>query len=299
MVNSDSASRRKDIEAELVAAYPALADGADAEDLLAAWDRAPRSTSLSYVPPEAAAIAARVGDALGSENRSALLRQVLLRAIERDVRPIGVDLPAAIEGERACTIARILDDLTAGRAAQFSLERAAFRRDLAVCRGVLLPCGVEAADPASGVPRRVFLSNGPKHGLRAAWHILARCGGFRPFVELHFDRRDIERFDADGYVALYRCLADLLRVNPHLRGVTSASWWHDPALGEAFDFIDAIPRQHGAAFFRIGTDDHAAADALRFSAERQRLHAAGLYQPAVWMRVWGRRDLLGWDEATR
>lgn len=299
MVNSDCASRCMDIEAALIAAYPALADGADAEDLLAAWDRAPRNTSLSFVPPEAAAIAARVGHALGAECSSALLRQVLLRAMARGARPVGIALPAAIEGQRACTIGRILDDLTSGRAAQFSLERAAYRRDLAVCRGLLLPCGVEAADPASGVPRRVVLSNGPKHGLRAAWHLLARCGGFRPFVELHFDRRDIERFDADGYVALYRCLADLLRANPHLRGVTSASWWHDPALGEAFDFIDAIPRQHGAAFLRVGNDDHAAADALRFSSERQRLHASGLYQPAVWMRVWGRRDLLSWDEATR
>lgn len=164
---------------------------------------------------------------------------------------------------------------------------------------MLLPCGVEAADPASGVPRRLLLTGGAKQGIVKAWHLIASCGGFRPFVELHFDRRDIESFDAEGYTALYRHLADLLRTNLHLRGVISASWWHDTALGEAFDFIDTIPRQHGAAFFRVGNDDHATADALRFSAERQRLHASGLYQPAVWMRVWARRDLLRWDEATR
>ncbi|MCW1402262.1 hypothetical protein OKA06_07960 [Novosphingobium sp. MW5] len=131
-----------------------------------------------------------------------------------------------------------------------------------------------------------------------AWHMLVRCGGFRPFVELHFDRRDIDRFNAEGYTALYHNLAALLRANPSLRGVMSASWWHDPALSDAFDFVHNIPRQHGAAFFRVGEDAHAAADALRFSPERQQLHAQGRYRPAVWMMVWSCRDLLRWDEAS-
>jgi hypothetical protein len=294
MADTDIASQCGELEAALVAANPELAGGAAAEAFLEAWDSAPRSTSLSHIPAEAAAIAGQAG---GSS--AALLQQVLLRAIVHNSRPSGLTLPAVIDEERRLSLARILDAMSGSRARQFSLDRAAYRRDLAICRGVLLPCGVEAADPVSGVPRRLLLSGGLRQALGAAWYILARCGDFRPFVELHFDRRDIEGFDADGYTALYHRLAGLLRANPHLRGVTSASWWHDPALGEAFDFIDAIPRQHGAAFFRVGSDDHATADALRFSAERQHRHAAGLYQPAVWLRIWARRDLLRWDETTR
>lgn len=293
MADTDIASRCGELEAALVATYPELAGGAAADAFLEAWDSAPRSTSLSHIPAEAAAIAGQAG------NSEALLQQVLLRAIVHNSHPSGLTLPAVIEEERRHALARVVDAMSGSRARQFSLDRAAYRRDLAICRGVLLPCGVEAADPASGVQRRLVLTGGARQGLAASWHLIARCGGFRPFVELHFDRRDIESFNAAGYTALYHRLAGLLRANPHLRGVTSASWWHDPALGQAFDFIDAIPRQHGAAFFRVGSDDHATADALRFSPERQRLHAAGFYQPAVWMRVWARRDLLLWDEAAR
>lgn len=269
-------------------------DSQAARQFLRAWDMEPRNRSLSFIPSDAAYRAKLAG-----AKAPLLLREALRVAMVENRTPFGLVLPEAIRAERERTFARIEDDIGNQRDSHFSLGRAAYRRDLAICRGALLPCGVEAGDPASGVPRRLLVSGGLRQGLAAAWHLLARCGGFRPFVELHFDRRDIQRFDAAGYTALYRNLADLLRANPRLRGVTSASWWHDPALGEAFDFIDGVPRQHGAAFFPVGEDAHATADALRFSPERQRLHAEGRYRPAVWMMVWPRRALLRWDEAGR
>lgn len=294
MGDGDTHKDEEKVEEDLLVAGSPLSEGLAVDAFLRAWDEAPHSTSLSFVPATAAAQVEAAG-----KHAPDLLRRVLERALARGRTPAGLVLPDSLRAERERALARIRQDLIEQRDKHFSLSRPAYRRDLAICRGVLLPCGVEAGDPGSGVPRRLLFSGGLRQGMSVGWTLLARCGGFRPFVELHFDRRDIERFNAEGYRSLYRNLADLLRANPHLRGVTSASWWHDPALGSAFDFIDDLPRGHGAAFFRVGEDPHATADALRFSPERQRLHAEGLYRPAVWLRVWSRRDLLRWDEATR
>ncbi|PLK24275.1 hypothetical protein C0V78_13465 [Novosphingobium sp. TH158] len=250
------------------------------------------------MPDEAREMAAALETSAGSEALQAWLSLALLVMLQHGPDR-SVSLPQDVAALHAAEVERMAGAIANPKPGYFSLGRPAFLRDLGLARGKLIACGVEALDPCAGVPRRLLASGGAGQAFGAAWHMLVRCGGFRQMIELHFDRQAIGDFNAEGYLLLYRRLAQVLSANPRIRGVMSASWWHDPALaafGPDFEFINGPPRSAGAAFFRVGADPRAAADALRFSPQRRQLHAEGRYRPEVWMMVWPRKALLRWAQ---
>ena len=197
--------------------------------------------------------------------------------------------------------ARVLDNITSPRKGFHRHDNDLFSKDFAVCRGKLVPCGVELVDRRSGVGRRVLASGGVRRFLSAVG-FFARAGGFRPFYELHFDRRLIGEFDADGYRRLYLRLADMLAADPEGRGIISSSWWHDPALATIspeLGFIGQIPENHGARLMRVDASAAAIAGATRFAPLRTKLYKEGAYTPRTYLMVWARRDVLAWAAEAR
>lgn len=173
----------------------------------------------------------------------------------------------------------------------------AFAKDFAVCRMKLWPCGAELVDECSGVPRKVVFGNGIGQTLSGLPFLMAKAGGFSPFFEIHADRRFISDFGRAGYDDLYLTIADLLRVNPDVKGLMGSSWWHDPALASISPdlwFLTEVPLEGGARLMRAGTNKTASRDAMRFSTRRTSLHENGDYNPQVYMFVWPRAELLKW-----
>ncbi len=290
---------RQPIETELQACAPGLTDDFPVTRYLAAFDALPTLAPYHRVPDEAhgigAAIVARAGEAALEHYH----RLAMLNLIERSLSRPDPRLTPEVSADRDRHFARMVSAMEAPRNRFYRLDNDLFAKDFALCRGKLVPCGVELADLHSGVSRRILLRGGPGQFLSGLGFLGIPIKGFRPFFETHFDRRLIDAFDAAGYVRLYRRLAGLMAREPAIRGVISSSWWHDPALARIspeLDFIDREPLNAGARLFRVGEDSTATADATRFAPDRSALYKRGEYKPQVWMLVWARRDLLAWAD---
>lgn len=179
----------------------------------------------------------------------------------------------------------------------FSLGNDPFRKDLAILRHRLVPCGAEFATPFSGISRRLLFGGGWRQALRFL-RVMAACRGVAPFLELHMHPAWTHTFNPEGWLETYENLADLLAANPSLRGVQSTSWFLDPALEQVSPrlvYLRRVPERCGAVIFHAGEDSDSSG-ALATSPTRRALHAAGRYQPRRYTRIWPRQRLLqrGW-----
>ncbi|HEY0959403.1 MAG TPA: hypothetical protein VGE05_09040 [Novosphingobium sp.] len=236
----------------------------------------------------------------GAKAAEACNRLAMVELIARGVLG-GFRLTPEVSALRDAALDRILAEVATPRKRFHRHGNDLFAKDFALCRGKLLPCGVEFVDMYSGVPRRLLASGGMRQ-LAGTLGFFARMGGFRPVFELHFDRRLVGAFDSAGYAALYLRIAGLMALNPHVRGVVSSSWWHDPQLGRIspeLGFIGQYPEGAGARLFRIGENATATTDATRFAARRMELYKGGAYRPCVYTMIWARRDVLAWAQNYR
>ena len=121
--------------------------------------------------------------------------------------------------------------------------------------------------------------------------------GFRPWYESHWDRRLIRSFTPRGYDQCYLRIAELLALNPAIKGMMGFSWWFDPSLESIspnLTFLRSVPLDNGAQLFRMGTSADATQAALKLCAERRRLYATGDYLPTIYLLAWARKDMLDW-----
>ena len=172
-----------------------------------------------------------------------------------------------------------------------------FRKDLALCRLKLLPCGSELVDIYSGVPRSILFRDALQQFVRCTRFFLLKGSGFRPWYESHWDRRLIRSFTPQGYDQCYLRVAELLELNPEIKGMMGSSWWFDPALESIspnLTFLRKVPLDNGAQLFRLGTSAASTQAAIHLSAERKRLHDSGKYLPTIYMLAWDRKDMLAW-----
>lgn len=294
----------REIESGLAALAPSALANHPVADYLAGFATLPPGSQYHAVPASARATCAAIEAEGGLEAVEAYHRLVLLHLVSQAI----VDGPPAPmrltpEAHRLLDdyLARVVADVTRGRKGFFRHGHDPFAKDFAVCRGRLLPCGVEVLDPLGGIPRSLVLKGGPAQVLtmaRMAW----RLGGVKAVWGLHFDRRLVKDFNAQGYVDLYLRVADLLAANPEVRGISSWSWWHDPQVARIspeLSFVGAIPENNGAFVMRVGENDYATSDALRFAPQRTALYREGRYRPCFYMLAWARQDVLAWADAYR
>lgn len=190
-------------------------------------------------------------------------------------------------------IERIRNQLRESEAEYFDLDNDPCAKDFALLTHRFIPVGAEFVTPDGGLPRRVLL----RSGLSALWFVLAKAKGFAPFFEFHVHPRALGEFNPDGFERTYRRLGELLRANPTIKGLTSASWFFDPQLrtiSPRLAYLRDVPERHGARFFLVEEDREGKSGALSKSEARLRLFREGKYVPRVYLRVWTRQDIINW-----
>jgi hypothetical protein len=113
----------------------------------------------------------------------------------------------------------------------------------------------------------------------------------------HIDLRAIKAFAPEGWTASFARIAELLALNPSVRGVAGVAWFYDPELARVsphLTYIRETPVQHGAFLVRMKTQEHDIANAIANSLTRRRLHGRGDYSPTCYLIGWPRRFLLEW-----
>lgn len=211
-------------------------------------------------------------------------------------------IPVSVASQYDAEFRRILAQFDTNPSGFYSRENDLFMKDLAICRGKLIPCGAELVDEYSGVPRRITARAGVKQFISALWFFTVRSGGFRPFYELHMDPRARREFTSEGWDRCFLRIADLLEMNAEIKGVFGSSWWYDPEVERItprIGYLRQRPLENGASIFRVGSDQAAVINATSFSRLRREKYAAGEYVPTNYLMVWGRNDLLHWAKHSR
>ena len=279
-----------------------LDQGAPGLALDPACPRNGRPDSYTWVPDNIAG-ANRLLREKHAELQADFNRYVLLRALtDFSLEDGSYRLPASIASLYMREFERILHQIETFDDTFFDLANDEYLKDLAILTHRLIPVGAEFAEGGAGIPRRLAFAAGPKQLLAFLWLVFFRCRGVSPFFALHAHTLSLADFNYEGWQATYRRLAELLTMNPQMKGWLSASWFLDPAL-EAISphlaHLRQIPVANGAALLFVGQEEGRSSGAFAKSRTRRRLYAEGKYRPATYMRIWPRRAAIAWSRGHR
>jgi hypothetical protein len=223
---------------------------------------------------------------------------VLLTLIEQfEKRLSDRKIPQSIIELFYSEFSRIMDHLVLCPKGYYLMSNKQFLCDLAICRLKIYPCGPVLIDEMSGIPRSLLINNGLKQLLTGAIFFMFKAHGFQPFYELHMHVSQRKNFNAEGWLASYRKIAELLELNSNVRGVSCASWWYDPQLetiSPRLAYLRNIPYENGAKIFYVQADKTAVYGAIDKSESRRQLFKAGTYIPKIYMMIWPRQALSSW-----
>jgi hypothetical protein len=302
-LEQQTARAREVVGQRLAAAAAPLLERFPPADYIAAFDAVELEQSYQFVPEAARAQCQRIEKDFGTEALELYHRWVLIELIASFRARLAVRrIPTSVVELIEAAFVRILRGVESAPADFHQFGNELFVKDFATCRLRMLPCGSEAVDVASGIPRSTLFKGGLAQFAKLGRLVASELGGFRPLYESHWDRRLARLFNEASYNECYLRIADLLELNPQVRGMFGASWWLDPALHEIapeFDFLRRVPVENGAHIFRIGPDAGAVRDATTFSRKRRELYEAGKYNPERYLLVWPRGALLEWARRFR
>ena len=237
------------------------------------------------------------------EIRSTYLRLLLIALIESMPERIAAEpVPLSIEVLLCNNVLRIASELEHLPDEAFDLRQDFFVKDISILCLRLLPCGAEMAQVMAGIPRRLLFCGGVSQLVRGLTFFSRKTGGFKPFLSLHLDTRQLEEFTPEGWNRSYLRIADLLEVRPTLKGVFGTAWFYDPAMEEISPHLTYLRRtrvEAGAAGFRLGPTESTRQNALARSAKRRALFEAGEYMPVSYYIIWPRKALIAWARRHR
>jgi hypothetical protein len=172
-----------------------------------------------------------------------------------------------------------------------------FAKDVRYALGLTIPCGALQLD-LNGVvgPKLIARDLIATRSLRTTAGYFAARGWGRWYGN-HIDVRAIKNFTPEGWTASFARIAELLALNPSVRGVAGVAWFYDPELirvSPHLAYIGQTLQRNGAFRVTMKTQEHDIANALARSLSRKKLHERGDYSPACYLVAWPRRALLEW-----
>jgi hypothetical protein len=199
------------------------------------------------------------------------------------------------EGLLALRVARLLSEaVQSGRFPPLDEDRGSIT---ALCfAGKYLPLSIYHANMA-GIPRSLLIRVRGLDFFRVLFYVMFNLRGFSPVLELHMPKIMGGRLTVETVVQDYSLGAQVIAMNPHLRGIYQANWYFDPALRKISPYLGEVGTfagKNGALLVCIGSDAAAEADATLKSKTRRQLFEQGRYQPKRFARLWARSYILKW-----
>jgi hypothetical protein len=289
---------RQHLEEEILLANSHMLQSHPIESYVQQLDNCERDHGYRFVPPKIRSQCKEITTQSGLHGLELYHRLLLVTLIEQyDERQKRYRIPDSIKSLILREFDRILSGMESTEEEFYVHDNDLFAKDLGLCRLKLLPCGSEVLDLWSGVSRSTLFCSGVSQFLREGFFLVARVGGFKPLYESHWDRRLVRQFTMREYDLCYARTAELLELNPDVKGMFGSSWWFDPQLEDIAPellFLRQVPEENGARIFRIGPDASAVMDAIKFSKKRRALYESGKFMPSRYMLVWARDDMLDW-----
>jgi hypothetical protein len=166
-------------------------------------------------------------------------------------------------------------------------------KDLAMSQRLLFPAGSQIVSSNCGFDFTQGLNPNFKT-LQYLWLNL-RQGGCKGYYRIHTHTPNLTSFNPQGWESCYLRIAQMLKLNPQIKGVFGTSWFFDPKLmniSPRLMYLQNIPLQHGAHCFHVGEDK--SGNAIHTSQTRRDLYYQGKYTPQTYLLIWPRAAIIKW-----
>jgi len=174
-----------------------------------------------------------------------------------------------------------------------------FQKDLSISLLRMIPLGAQKVTLGK-LSRGFLVKGGLNQFISGIGTIIFEIGGFGPIYHMHMDSRDRElvmEFNQNGWIRFYKRLAELLKINSEIKGVTGSSWFFDPVLEKIspeLNYLRETAFQCGGKIFYMGPSKGAVKDATFMSPKRLKLYKEGSYKPSNYIVVISRNKLITW-----
>lgn len=178
-----------------------------------------------------------------------------------------------------------------------ALGTASFRAACELVALVRFPAGQYHWD-VSGLSRRMLLDVAPRDLPRVLALLAFRMRGVAPTFFPHvnaFRRNPFVWIEAESNQAFHR-MARALALQPHVRGLVTRAWFHDPDLGAVSPHLawtNRIFLENGGLATANGPADDDP-DVRANNAARRQAVAEGRYRPRYGLVLWPRAAMLDW-----
>jgi hypothetical protein len=167
--------------------------------------------------------------------------------------------------------------------------------DVMVCSLRYIPIGGAWIVEIRSIGRRPFYAGGVKQFFSYLYFIIFKVFGFRPYVTTHTAERTLSHFNEHEMNLVYMRIAELMKLNPQIKGYYRRSWFLDPNLEDIsprLGYLRKVPLQNGAKLFIAGSTKDDLKYALAVSRTRKRLYKEGKYLPTGYSYIWPRKEFL-------
>jgi hypothetical protein len=212
------------------------------------------------------------------------------------------NLPDSIMDLLMERLSTVIDELSGNPDQFYDYSKDLFIKDLCTCGLRLYPAGVELVEE-SRIQRRFLFTGGIKQFLAGFFFSIFRLGELQAqCYQIHMDMRNLKRFNFKGRNDCYILVAELLKNNPSVKAMVGESWFYDPQLRHVsprLNYLHAYPVKYGAKIFRLGATESDVRLSTLKSENRRRLYEEGKYNPAHYMFIWPRKELIAWAETQK
>jgi hypothetical protein len=195
----------------------------------------------------------------------------------------------------------LVNDIANNHDEPYDFNSDIFRKDISICCLNMFPAGILVVH-VSGIGRMFMLRGGAKQFMNSLPFYLFRMRNNYPYYQTHVDSRCLSEFTEEGWSKCYLRIAEMLKRNEYIRGITSGSWFYDPIVGKIsprLNYLTKMPLSNGAKLFRVGTSESDVKNATLTSETRRNLYLTGKYHPTGYVMIWMRDDIIKWADANK
>lgn len=196
---------------------------------------------------------------------------------------------------------KIINDIQTNPCTPYNFNNDIFRKDLSICSLRMFPAGAQVVH-VSGLGRKFLISGGVKQLLNSSFFFLTKMKKKYPYYQIHTDSRCLNEFNPVGWDKCYIRIAEMLKINPDIKGLFGGSWFYDPVLEKIsprLSYLRKVPISNGAKIFRVGPSESDIKNATATSKTRYELYQKNIYIPTGYIMIWMREKLIEWADKNR
>ncbi len=186
----------------------------------------------------------------------------------------------------------------------FNYKLRRFRFEINICRGFIVPTVPQYIN-LHRASRSVIFKKNLKQFWKGLYYIAFKLKGTKPVFRLHTNSNDsyaMSMFSENGWRNLFVEIAEILRHNKRVKGVTGTAWFFDPQLeliSPELAYINNLVYECNGLILYNGTDEKSTHEAIFMNKSRREKFQNGSYQPTKYTVYISRDELIQWSIAFR